>query len=101
VLVLKAFRRKYDELVDRVGLQQAQQFWDHLAACPGQPSPVASITVLRGRAGRAVNGWSRRYHYELTSMARADYRFRDDYVASPGGDPHPVVQILTIAYGSH
>src|SRR5882724_3004270 len=72
VLVHKAYRSKYDELVKRVGLQAAQQFWDHLATSPGNPSPVAAITVLKGKVGKARDGWSKVYHYELSSMARAD-----------------------------
>src|SRR5262249_32617324 len=71
VLVHKSFARRYAELVDRVGLQQAQQFWDHISQNPGQTSATANITVLKGSVGRAVGGWSRVYHYELSSMARA------------------------------
>lgn len=102
ILVHKRFRNYYDELGKRVGIQQAQQFWDHIALHPGEPSPVASICLLRGRAGRPQgDGWSRTYHYELSSMARADYQFHNSYKTSPDGDPHPVVAILTISFGSH
>lgn len=102
VLVHKRYRRHYEQLVSRVGLQQAQQFWDHLAVTPGEPSPVASITILRGKAGRPPGeGWSRTHHYEITSMARADYRYHDNYRTSEDGDRHRIVVILTINFSSH
>ena len=69
---------------------------------PGEPSAVASITILRGKAGRPNgDGWSRTHHYELTSKARADYQYHDSYVTEPGGDEHRVVAILTLSFGSH
>jgi hypothetical protein len=102
VLVHKRYKRHYDQLAEKVGLQQAEQFWDHLASTPGEPSAVASITILRGRAGRSAgNGWSRIHHYELSSKARADYRYNDSYVTGPGDEPHRVVEIVTINFGSH
>lgn len=88
--------------MERVGLQQAQQFWDHVASRPGLTSAIAQTTILRGTAGKPkAPGWSRTYHYELTSSARIDYQFCDEYRTHPDGDPHPVVAILTINYGSH
>ncbi|MEV6343066.1 hypothetical protein [Actinoplanes sp. NPDC051851] len=102
VLVHKKFKRHYDQLVDKVGIQQAQQFWDHLANNPGEPSAVASITILRGKAGKPwAENWSRVHHYELTSKARADYAYCDVFTTGPGDEPHRVVSILTINYGSH
>jgi hypothetical protein len=102
VLVHKRFKRHYEQLVARVGAPQAQQFWDHISTNPGEPSPVAATCILRGRAGRPQDeGWSRTYHYEITSMARADYQFNDQYKTATDGDPHPVVAILTIDYSSH
>jgi hypothetical protein len=102
VLVHKRFLLHYNELSARVGEQQAKQFWDHVANTPGRTDPVASTSILKGRAGRAQGpGWSRTIHYEVSSSARIDYQYNDDYVTAPGGDPHPVVAILTINYGSH
>jgi len=102
VLVHRRFRRHYEDLADRVGLQQARQFWDHVAASPGSPSAVASTCYLRGKAGRPQGpGWSRTIHYELTSSARIDYQFHDAHCTEAGGDPHPVVAILTVSYSSH
>jgi hypothetical protein len=102
VLVHRRFQRHYEELVDRVGIQQAQQFWDHVATSPGSPSAVASTCYLRGKAGRPQGpGWSRTIHYELTGSARIDYQFHDDFCTEADGDPHPVVAILTVSYSSH
>ncbi len=102
VLVHKRFEQHYRELGDRVGLQQAQQFWDHVAGSPGGPAPVASTCILRGRAGRPLGpGWSRTVHYEVSGAARLDYQFHDSYETALGGDAHRVVAILTINFGSH
>jgi hypothetical protein len=88
--------------VDRIGIQQAQEFWDHLAMAPGSSPPTANTTLLRGKAGQPIgDGWSRTVHYELSSMARANYQYNNAYRTRPDGDPHPVVAILTIDYSSH
>lgn len=101
VLVHRQFQHKYLQLADRIGLQQAQEFWDHVAMTPGQLANTAKISILKGRAGRAADGWSRVFHFELTSMARANYRYHDAYQARPDGDVHKVVAILTLDYSSH
>jgi hypothetical protein len=102
VLVHKSFYAHYLELAERVGAQQAKQFWDHVAHQPGRPDPIAQTTILKGKAGRPRSeGWSRTIHYEVSSSARIDYQYNNSYVAVPGGDAHPVVAILTINYGSH
>jgi hypothetical protein len=102
VLVHKSFYSHYAELVTRVGEQQAKQFWDHVAHQPGMPDPIAQTTVLKGRAGRPRGtGWSRTTHYEVSSSARIDYQYHDAYITAPHSDPHRVVAILTINYGSH
>jgi hypothetical protein len=102
VLVHKRFRSHYDQLVYMVGLQQAQQFWDHVALSPGAPCPVAATCQLKGKAGRPQGpGWSRTVHYEVTSSARIDYQYNDNYSTTVDGDRHPVVAILTISYSSH
>jgi hypothetical protein len=46
-------------------------------------------------------GWSRTVHYEVTSKVRVDFQFHDAFVTGTGGDPHPVVAILTINFSSH
>lgn len=102
VLVHRRFLMYYNELADRVGLKQAQQFWDHVSQDPGNPDPIASTCFLRGRSGRPKGpGWSRTIHYEVSSSARIDYQYHDAYTTEPDSDPHPVVAILTINYSSH
>jgi hypothetical protein len=102
VLVHRQYLAYYDELVQRVGLKQAQQFWDHVAHNPGTPDPIAQTCFLRGRAGRPKSpGWSRTIHYEVSGAGRIDYQYHDAYTTEPDGDPHPVVTILTINYSSH
>jgi hypothetical protein len=102
VLVDKRFRHHYKQLVERVGLQQAQQLWDFLASTPGGKSAIASTTVLKGKAGAAKGpGWSRTVHYEVTGSARVDYQFHNSYKTKANGDEHCVVAILTISFGSH
>ncbi|MEY9875982.1 hypothetical protein ABH931_005489 [Streptacidiphilus sp. MAP12-33] len=102
VLVHRRFKRLYEQLADRVGLQQAQQFWDHVSHDPGNPAPVASTCILRGKAGKPQGpGWSRTTHYEVSGAARIDYQFNDEYRVEADGDAHRVVAILTINYSSH
>ena len=102
VLVHRRYQAHYKELIERVGLKQAQQFWDHVAQDPGNPDPIASTCFLRGKAGHPKGpGWSRTIHYEVSSSARIDYQYHDTYTTEPDGDPHPVVAILTINYSSH
>lgn len=102
VLVHRKFKRHWDELVGRVGLQQAQEFWDHIAMSPGSTPATASTTVLRGSAGKPNGpGWSRTIHYELSSKARANYQFHDSFKTGPDGDAHRVVAVLTINFSSH
>jgi hypothetical protein len=85
-----------------VGIQQAKQFWDHVSINPGQKSPLASIAILRGKAGIPMaDGWSRTYHYEVSGAGRIDYQFNNEHQTHEGGDKHRVVAILTISYGSH
>src|SRR5687768_12224950 len=80
VLVHRKFADKWEELADRVGLDSAQEFWDHIAVAPGERPALASTTVLRGKAGKPQGaGWSRTIHYEISSMARINYQYHDSY----------------------
>lgn len=102
VLVHRKFANHWGEVVDRVGLQQAQQFWDHVSQAPGSTSGLASITILKGKAGRPQGaGWSRTHHYEISGAGRVDYQYHNEFREGAKGDSHPVVAILTINYSSH
>jgi hypothetical protein len=65
--VHRKFEALWDELPSRVGLEAAQQFYDHVAWTPGEPPAVGTTTVLKGKAGRPKEpGFSRRIHYEIS-----------------------------------
>ncbi len=102
MLVHRQFKHLWDALPDRVGLQSAQQFYDHVAQAPGNPAAINRTGVLRGKAGRPIaEGFSRTIHYEISGAGRIDYQFNDAYTGGTAGDPHPVVFILSINLSSH
>jgi hypothetical protein len=92
----------WDALPDRVGLESAQQFYDHVTTSPGTPPPINTTTILKGSAGRPrQEGFSRTVHYEISGAGRIDYQYCDRYVTRGGNDEHAVVFILTIDLSSH
>jgi hypothetical protein len=102
VLVHRQYHDLWDQLVDRVGLANAQQFYDHVSRTPGQPPKIGTSTILKGRAGRPrAAGFSSTCHYEISGAGRIDYQYCNDYRGGAEGDPHPVVFILTIDLSSH
>lgn len=101
VLVHRQYEELWDQLAERVGLESAQQFYDHVAWTPGEAPKVNRATLLRGKAGKAVDGFSRVIHYEITGAGRINYRFHNAYDKGTYGDAHKIVQILTIDLGSH
>lgn len=102
VLVHRQYLRHYSQLVERVGLQSAERFWDHLATQPDQPGEIGTSSVLKGKAGDPIgDGWSRVIHYELSGKARANYSCNPSYQTADGSDEHHVVYILTLDYSSH
>ncbi len=102
VLVHQKYFDRWLELPERVGLEAAQEFWDHVACLPGQKPALAPTTILRGSAGLPKGpGFSRTIHYEVSSKARINYQYCDTYRTTLDGDPHRVVAILTIDYSSH
>lgn len=102
VLVHRKYFDKWHEIPERVGPDAAQDLWDHLAQSPGTPPAVGATTMLRGKIGQPRGvGWSRTVHYELSSMARVNYQYNDNYRTTPDGDPHRIVAGLTIDFSSH
>lgn len=88
--------------MERVGLQNAQQFWDHVAHQPGTPPTVGSSSVMKGKHGAPKwEGFSRTIHYEISGAGRIDYQYNPASTEGKRGDPHAVVKILTIDLGSH
>lgn len=51
ILVHRKYEAAWNQIVERVGMQQAQQFWDHVAYTPGIKDPIANTCFLRGKAG--------------------------------------------------
>jgi hypothetical protein len=102
VLVHRKFSGKWDELPERVGIDAAQRFWDHISKLPGAAPAVGSTCILRGKAGLPQGpGWSKTVHYELSSMARVNYQHNEAYRTTANGDPHKVVAVLSIDFSSH
>ena len=92
----------WDQLPARVGLEQAQQFYDHVATSPGLTPRIGTSSVLHGKAGRPQEpGFSRTIHYEISGSGRVDYQYNDLYTGGAQGNPHAVVRILTIDLSSH
>lgn len=85
-----------------MGIQNAQQFWDHVAQTPGLPPRVGRSSVMKGKHNAAKwPGYSKTIHYEITGAGRIDYQFNPESTEGARGDPHPVVKILSIDLGSH
>lgn len=102
VLVNRKFRGLWERLPTEVGLESAQQFWDHVANQPGSPPDINRVTILKGTAGKPrFKGGSRTHHYEISGAGRINYCYHNTYKTSPKGDEHKAVFILTIDLGSH
>jgi hypothetical protein len=102
VLVHRHYVDHYSRMTEAVGLQQAQQFWDHVASTPHVWPAVGTSCILRGKAGLPQDvGWSRTIHFEVSSMARVDYQHHKAFKTTDDGDPHPVVTILAINLTGH
>jgi len=102
VLVHRQYLGTWNGLPARVGLANAQQFWDHVAMTPGQPPRVGTSSVMKGKhAAPKWPGYSRTIHYEITGAGRIDYQFNPAATEGTRGDRHGVVKILTIDLGSH
>ncbi|MGH2822629.1 MAG: hypothetical protein ACRDLY_06300 [Thermoleophilaceae bacterium] len=103
ILVHRKHEARWNELVDRVGLEQAQRFYDHVCQTPGAPAEGIRVTPLRGRAGRPQEpGFSQTLHWRVPGRAaRIDYQYNAAYRGGRKGDPHPVVRIIAINFSSH
>lgn len=85
----------WQELAGRVGLANAQQFWDHVARA------AASGRKFQGHKGKhhapKWPGYPKTIHYEITGAGRINYQFNPS--ATDGADG--VVKIMSIDLGSH
>ena len=102
VLVHHKYLADWNELADRVGLANAQQFWDHVSMTPGQPPKVGVSSVMKGKHNAPKwPGYSKTIHYEITGAGRIDYQYNHAATDGGRGDPHGVVKIMSIDLGSH
>ena len=102
VLVHREFLPEWSLPAERVGLQNAQQFWDHAARTPGEPPIIGRSSVMKGKHnGPKWPGYSPTIHYEISGAGRIDYQFNPRSSEGSRGDAHPVVKILSIDLGSH
>ncbi|MBA2447513.1 MAG: Uma2 family endonuclease [Chloroflexi bacterium] len=82
MLVHRRFIDDWDQLPNRVGLEAAQQFYDHVATSPGQIPAVGSATILKGSLGKPLaEGFSRTVHYEISGAGRIDFQYHDTYIS--------------------
>lgn len=85
-----------------VGIESAQQLYDHLTSKPDQQPSINRSTILKGRAGRAQEpGFSRTVHYEISGAARVDYQYNPRFAGGALGDVHKVVRIIAVTLTSH
>ncbi|HYO53577.1 hypothetical protein [Archangium sp.] len=102
MLVHRGFLEEWNSLVERVGLQNAQQFWDHVAHTPGQPPKVGRSSIMKGKHHAPKwAGYSPTIHYEISGAGRIDYQYNPASTEGAQGDAHGVVKILSIDLGSH
>lgn len=101
VVVHRRFLRAWEELADRLSVDKAQLFWDHVACQPDRPPRIGRSSVMKGKHGGGGDGWSPIIHYEISGAGRIDYQYRADHRTAPDGDPHPVVRIRSVDLGSH
>jgi hypothetical protein len=101
LLVHRQYAEAWESLADRVGLESAQQFYDHITQTPDQHPKVGTTGLLRGNHNKGKDGWSRRVHYEISGAGRIDYEYHPTYKTSGDGDEHAVVRILVVNLSSH
>jgi hypothetical protein len=102
VLVHRQYTEEWKQRVERVGLENAQQFYDHVAHTPDRPPRIGRSSLIRGRLGDPrAPGFSRTAHYEIIGAGRIDYQYNPDFTVDEADDPHPVVRILSITFDSH
>ncbi|GAA3058860.1 MULTISPECIES: hypothetical protein [Actinomycetes] len=102
VIVHRKHVDAWNRILDLCGESNAQELWQHLTTRPDQQPLLGTVTPMKGRRyGPTADGMSRVYHYEVTGAARVDYRFNPNYRTSVDGDPHRIVQIISISLGSH
>lgn len=102
VVLHHKFLPVWNEIAGRVGLANAQQFWDHVAMTPGQPPKVGTSSVMKGKHHAAKwTGYSQTIHYEISGAGRIDYQYNPRDTGGALRDAHGVVRIMVIDLSSH
>jgi hypothetical protein len=102
VLVHQRLLQRWEALATEVGIESAQQFYDHVSQTPGQPPAINSTSFLKGKAANpTAAGFSRTIHYKISSAGRINYQYNAQFTGGRNGDAHGVVRIIAIDLGSH
>lgn len=102
VLVHRKHVADWNRIREVCGEQNGLELWRHLTTRPDQKPLLGTVTPMKGRQYAGTpGGMSRVYHYEITGAARLDYRYNAQYRTGRHGDPHKIVQIVSIQLGSH
>ena len=102
MLVHRQYLETWNSLAERIGLENAQQFWDHVALTPGEHPRIGTSSVMKGRHnGPKWPGYTKTIHYEISGAGRIDYQYNRASTEGAQRDAHSVVKILTIDLGSH
>lgn len=101
VLVHRKHVGEWNRIADMCGESNAAELWWHLSMQPDQPPRLGTVTPMKGGQFGPKDGMSRVHHYEITGGGRIDYRYNAEYTTTAGGDPHKVVQVISIDLGGH
>jgi hypothetical protein len=93
VLVHRQYLGTWSSLAERVGLENAQQFWDHVAFTPGEHPLIGTSSVMKGKHnGQKWPGYSKTIHYEISSAGRIDDQYNPSSTEEAEHDAHGVAK---------
>ena len=102
MLVHRQYLEVWNNPAERIGLENAQQFWDHVALTPGEHPRIGTSSVMKGKHnGPKWPGYSKTIHYEISGAGRIDYQYNPASTEGAQRDVNGVVKILTVDLGSH
>ena len=101
VLVHRQHWERWIDIANRCGLRNARELSDHLSQRADQLPLLGTVTKMKGKLGKAQNGMSAVYHYEITGAARIDFRYKYGHQSTPDRTPRDTVFIVGIDFGSH
>jgi hypothetical protein len=103
ILVHKRFLNKWEEIAERIGLEQAKKLYDSISSSPWKFPDGVNGGILKGKSGKPESeGFSRTHHWRVPGSAtRVDYQYHNEFTQPPLKDPHKIVKIININYSSH